>query len=69
MITQSNALETLKKKEIIATNNDSQEDYDDLCCGDAITNNKLLKNDDKESDKYESLDAIPIERNDGSGDR
>lgn len=68
MITQSNALETLKKKEVIATNND-QEDYDDLCCGDAITNNKLLKNDDKESDKYESLDAIPIERNDGSGDR
>ncbi|PBC32116.1 Chloride channel CLIC protein [Apis cerana cerana] len=69
MITQSNALETLKKKEVIATNNDSQEDYDDLCCGDAITNNKLFKNDDKESDKYESLDAIPIERNDGSGDR
>lgn len=67
MITQSNVLQTLKKEEVIATNNDSQKDYDDLCCGDAITNNKLLKNDDKGSDKYESFDAI--ERNDGSGDR
>lgn len=67
MITQSNILQTLKKEEVIATNNDSQKDYDDLCCGDAITNNKLLKNDDKGSDKYESFDAI--ERNDGSGDR
>lgn len=68
MITQSNDLQILKKEEVIATN-DSQKDYNDLCCGDTITNNKLLKNDDKESNNSENFDAMPIERNDGSGDR